>query len=324
MKRTASRLLQPTGRHLATRTLGENMTSSVAPPPPTVGDDPDRTLRSLTPAARRARTDQLWAEVQACVGANRTQTLYEEIIELNIDVAEAVASRYRNRGTDGEDLSQIACLGLAKAVHRFDPGAGFAFLSYAVPTIRGEIQRHFRDHGWAVRPPRAIQELQADIRRALDPLTQSLGRAPRPTEIAAHLEADLEHVIEAMAADGCFTPASLDVPVTDDGSSTVGDRLVSERDPELSVVEARILLEPALAQLTPRQLEIIRLRFFDGLTQREVGERIGVTQMQVSRLLSRILSDLRTHVGDLDKAPVAREAAPARGGSAGAGASHVR
>ena len=300
------------------------MTTSVAPRSPTVGDDPARTLRSLTPTARRARTDELWTELRACVDARRKQTLCEEIIELNIDVADAVASRYRNRGIDGEDLSQIAYLGLAKAVHGFDPGAGFAFLSYAVPTIRGEIQRHFRDHGWAVRPPRAIQELQGDIRRAVDPLTQSLGRAPRPTEIAAHLEVDLEHVIEAMAADGCFTPASLDVPVTEDGSATVGDRLVSERDPELSAAEARILLEPALAQLTPRQLEIIRLRFFDGLAQREVGERIGVTQMQVSRLLSRILSDLRAHVGDLDTAPVAREADPERSGSAGARASRVR
>ena len=209
-----------------------------------------------------------------------------------MDIAESVASRFRNRGIPDDDLTQVACLGLVKAVQRFDPTFEHDFLSFAVPTIRGEVRRYFRDHGWVVRPPRHIQELQARMGAVDDELTQSLGRTPLPREIAAHLGEDEEHVLEAMSANGCFTPTSLDLTVGSEDRSTIGERISSE-DQGTHAVDARVILAPVLRSLPARDQRILYLRFFEGRNQREIGDEIGVTQMQVSRLLSRILRDLR-------------------------------
>jgi hypothetical protein len=149
-------------------------------------------------------------------------------------VARTLAARYRNRGIDLEALERVACLALTKAAHRFDPNAGYDFLAYAVPTMRGELRRHFRDYGWTIRPPRTVQDLQRRIMSAHDELTMKLGRSPRPSDLAAHLEVDLAKVEEALAADGCFRPASLDWPAGE-GAMTVGDFVirvtVSSRQP---------------------------------------------------------------------------------------------
>ena len=212
-----------------------------------------------------------------------------------MEVARSIASRYFERGIEEDDLVQVAYAALTRAARDFDPGLHKDFLSYAVPTIRGEVKKHFRDLGWAVRPPRRIQETQARITRGEGALAQELGRSPRPSEIAEHLGIDLEDVVEAMSADGCFAPSSLDRPLTGtDGneSATVGD-LLGDDDHSQSAAEARVALAPAVQRLKERDRRILYMRFFEGLTQQEIADDIGVTQMQVSRLLSRIMRDLR-------------------------------
>jgi RNA polymerase sigma-B factor len=225
------------------------------------------------------------------VGTLDRQSLTDDLIEANLAVARSIARRYRNRGIDLDDLEQVALLGLTKAAQRFDAAAGHDFMSYAVPTVRGEIRRHFRDAGWMIRPPRRIQDLQGRISGAQEELESSLGRSPRPSEIAAHLAESLDDVIEALGADGCFTPTSLDLTVAD-GSSTLGE-LIGRDDADLARAEARIVLEPVVEHLSARDRRILHLRFYDGRTQQEIAEDVGLTQAQVSRVIARILADLR-------------------------------
>lgn len=217
------------------------------------------------------------------------------LIEDNVPLARSMAARYRNRGIDLDDLEQVALLGLTKAAQRFDPDAGHDFLSYAVPTIRGELRRHFRDAGWMVRPPRRVQDLQARIATAQRELEAELGRSPRPSEVAGRLDVGIDDVVEALSADGCFTPTSLDGTVGD-GSSTLGDLLGSE-DRAMESAEARVVLDPVVRTLSDRDRRILRLRFFDECTQQEIAEDVSLTQAQVSRVLTRILGDLREQLG---------------------------
>ena len=225
------------------------------------------------------------------------ERLLDEIVLLNMPVAASVASRYRSRGVASDDLEQVAYLALVKAVRGFEPDAGHPFLAYCVPTVRGEIKRWFRDHGWTVRPPRRIQELQARISAAQSELSFSLGRSPRPSEVAEHLQENLEDITEALATDGCFTPASLDKPVGLEGDTVLGD-LLGEQDQGRDAAEARVVLAPVVRQLGERDRRILMLRFFRGWTQQEIADDIGVTQMQVSRLLGRILGQLRDELED--------------------------
>lgn len=244
--------------------------------------------------ARTERTTDLFRRsFEASSEADRA-AIHEEIICLHLPVARSVAARYRNRGVALEDLEQIACTALVLAVQRFDPAVGESFLSYALPTIRGMLKRHFRDHGWAIRPPRRIQQLQSQISSSREELVQTLGRAPRADEVADHLGVELDDVIEALAARGCFTPVSLDRPVglDGDGPDTVGD-LLSALDEPLNAAEARVMLMPVIRQLSERDRSIIAMRFFEQRTQADIGAELGVSQIQVSRLLTRILRDLR-------------------------------
>ena len=241
---------------------------------------------------RARRTDGIVADLRVVPPeSSDSRSLTATLIETNAGVARSMASRYRNRGIELDDLEQVALLGLTKAAQRFDPSAGHDFLSYAVPTIRGELRRHFRDSGWMVRPPRRVQDLQARISRAQDELESRLGRSPRPTEVAAHLDTELEDVVEALTADGCFTPTSLDGPVGD-GSSSLGDLLGFE-DRAVVAAEARIVLEPVVGKLSPRDRRILHLRFVEERTQQEIADEIGLTQAQVSRVLTRILAGLK-------------------------------
>jgi RNA polymerase sigma-B factor len=251
------------------------------PPPATAGQ-----------TARADRTSELLRQARQSAPAER-QRLLDEVVTTNMAVATAIATRYRTRGIAAEDLQQVAYLALVKAAHGFDPAMGNDFLSYAVPTIRGEIKRHFRDLGWMVRPPRRIQELQARITAGDAELSQALGRSPRPSEIAAYLGEHQDDVTEALATAGCFTPSSLDRPAGENGSMAISDLLGGE-DAAQGAVEARAMLAPVVGRLSDRDRRILLLRFFRGWTQQEIAEDIGVTQMQVSRLLSRIMSDLRT------------------------------
>ncbi|HET9827751.1 MAG TPA: sigma-70 family RNA polymerase sigma factor [Nocardioidaceae bacterium] len=249
---------------------------------------------SASHVARADHTYDLLCRAQRCPPDERRR-LIEEVVTANMGVATAIAGRYRTRGIATEDLQQVAYLALVKAAHGYDPEVGHDFLSYAVPTIRGEIKRHFRDLGWMVRPPRRVQELQARISTADAELSQWLGRSPRPSEIAARLGEDPDDVNEALATVGCFTPSSLDRPAGEDGTMTISDLLGGE-EVALGAVEARAMLAPVVRRLSERDRRILLLRFFRGCTQQEIAEDIGVTQMQVSRLLTRIMSDLRTGI----------------------------
>ena len=242
---------------------------------------------------RRDRTAALFLRRAETSDPDERQLISEELVQINIPVARDATRRFRDRGIPNEDIEQVAYLGLVKAVQGFDPGRGHDFLSFAIPTIRGEVRRYFRDHGWAVRPTRSVQEAQSKINGCEAELSQRLGRAPRPSEIAEHLGLDLDLVVEALGAVGCFTPVSLDAPShSDEDASTVGSMLPGD-DRDFEIAEARLLLGPALGRLTARERLIVELRFVEGLTQAEIGTRIGVTQMQVSRLLTKILKRLR-------------------------------
>jgi RNA polymerase sigma-70 factor (sigma-B/F/G subfamily) len=258
---------------------------------------PHRALPPVEGKERARRTDGIVAGLRIVEPeSSDSRSLTDQLIETNAGVARSMAGRYRNRGIDLDDLEQVALLGLTKAAQRFDPSAGHDFLSYAVPTIRGELRRHFRDAGWMVRPPRRVQDLQARIARAQDELEPHLGRSPRPSEVASHLGVELDDVVEALAADGCFTPTSLDGPVGD-GSSALGD-LIGEDDHALASAEARVVLAPVLRRLSRRDQRILQMRFVEERTQQEIAEAIGLTQAQVSRVLSRILDQLRTGLAE--------------------------
>jgi RNA polymerase sigma-B factor len=219
----------------------------------------------------------------------------DELIRLNMPVARSIAYRYRSRGIAVEDLEQVAYVALVRVARSYDHSAGHDFLSYAVPSIRGEVRRHFRDIGWMVRPPRRVQELQSRIASTESGLASELGHPPTPDELASALDASEDDIVEAMAANGCFAPTSLDQMVHDDGAGSLGDRLGAE-EPGLASAEARVLLAPALRRLCERDRFIVRKRFFAQHTQQEIADEIGVTQMQVSRLLARICKDLRQDV----------------------------
>src|SRR3954463_2717993 len=259
------------------------------------GEGDDRT--------RSARTRALFEERVATDDPEARKRLAEEIVTLNLPVADSLAQRYSARGLPLEDLVQEARLSLVRVVESFRPEYGHDFLSYAVPSILGGLRKQFRDSGWTVRPPRRIQEAQQAINQSRSDLLQELGREPRVRELAERLDLDEETVIEALSADGCYTPASLDRPVGGDGDSEPGGRtlgsVLAGGDEDFASCEARVVLQPLLSKLEERDRTVLRLRFIDGLTQREVGEESGVTQMQVSRILSRIFSTLREEVGEV-------------------------
>jgi RNA polymerase sigma-B factor len=246
---------------------------------------------------RRAETTRLFTEASSCPDTERDR-LIEQIILVNTGVARSIARRYAGRGIALDDLEQVGYMALVRAARKFDGDKAEDFLTYAVPTIRGEIKRHFRDLGWMVRPTRRIQELQTTVLRIRDTIRDATGQVPTPAQIAAELKVPEADVTEALTAEGCFTPLSLDAPVAsagEPGDMSLGDMLTGE-DGELSAAEARSVLAPALAKLTDREQLIVRLRFVEDQTQGEIGQQIGVTQMQVSRLLSAILEKLRTSI----------------------------
>jgi RNA polymerase sigma-B factor len=268
---------------------------------------------------RAERTQDL---LLRCVDASpeELELLHEEIVLLNVEVAESIVMRYRNRGVPVDDLVQVACLGLVKAARGFDPVKSDNFLGYAVPTILGEVKRFFRDNAWAVRPPRRIQELQAEIAAASSQLMQDTGRVPTPADVAALLRLDVKEVSEALSADGCFAPTSLDRPPREGESTPLTDAL-GDDDPGYAQAEAVVALEPLCRNLTERERRIVYLRFFHEWTQARIAEEFGVTQMQVSRLLTRIFAKLREQLGSLDASdPVDIGPATRGGGSTTAAA----
>lgn len=246
---------------------------------------------------RDARTDELAAELSRCEDPERELELRDQLVTLNIPVAVALANRYRNRGESIDDLVQVALVGLSMAARRFDPDAGH-FHGYCMPTILGELRRHFRDRGWMVRPPRRVQEVQQRLLRVAPQMSQALGREPTAQEVADRLKADVADVREAMVAKDCYAPASLNRQLSGEDGAELHDVLPSGNSADIAA-EARLLLAPAIQRLCERDQRIIRMRFFDDLTQREIAQHVGITQMQVSRVLTRIFADLRQEIGTL-------------------------
>ena len=216
-----------------------------------------------------------------------------KLIESHIGLVEYLARRFAGRGEPLDDLIQVATIGLVKAVDRFDPDREVEFSTYATPTIVGEIKRHFRDKGWAVRVPRRLQELKLSLTKAIGDLAQREGRAPTVSELAAHLQMSEEEVLEGLESANAYSTVSLDAPDSgDEDAPAVADSL-GMVDDALEGVEYRESLKPLLEQLPPREKKILLLRFFGNMTQSQIATELGISQMHVSRLLAKTLAQLR-------------------------------
>jgi RNA polymerase sigma-B factor len=224
--------------------------------------------------------------------------LRDQAIEAWLPLAGHLARRYAGRGEPFDDLNQVAVVGMIKAVDRFDADRGIEFAAFAIPTIVGELKRHFRDRTWSIRVPRRLQELRLLITGANNSLTHTLGRAPTVADIAAHLKVSEEEVLEGLEGARAYNSASLDTPVGDEGSITTLGDTIGGVDDGFELAELRVALGPALAELDEREQKIISLRFYGNLTQTEIAEQIGISQMHVSRLLTKALAKLRRQIGD--------------------------
>jgi RNA polymerase sigma-B factor len=242
----------------------------------------------------RARARGLFADLVALDEEDpRRQRVRDELVEMHLPLVEYLARRFRNRGEPLDDLIQVATIGLIKSVDRFDLERGVEFSTYATPTIVGEIKRHFRDKGWAIRVPRRLQELKLSLAKATSDLSQKNGRAPTVAELAQALGISEEEVLEGLESANAYSAVSLDAPDTgDDDSPAVADSL-GTTDDSLEGVEYRESLKPLLEKLPPREKKILLLRFFGNMTQSQIAAELGISQMHVSRLLARTLAQLR-------------------------------
>lgn len=225
------------------------------------------------------------------------QAAREKVIEEQMPLVEFLSRKFAGRGEPVEDLVQVACIGLIKAVDRFDVDRQIEFSTYATPNILGEIKRYFRDKGWAMRVPRGLQELRQSAKEAIREESVRTGRSPTISELSEKLGSDEESVAEALTLGRAYNTASLDAPVNQDDaeSDTIVD-LQPDRDSPFEGVEDRVLLQSAMGELKEQQREILGLRFNEGKTQTEIADRIGVSQMHVSRLLRRAVDDLRVEL----------------------------
>jgi RNA polymerase sigma-B factor len=219
-------------------------------------------------------------------------TAREELVNRHLPLVKSLARRYAGRGEALEDIEQVGAIGLIKAIDRYELSREVALTTYATPNVVGEIKRHFRDKGWAIRVPRALQELNGKMGPTIERLTSRLGRSPSIAEIAAEFETSPEQVLEAMEAGSAYAPVSLSAGPTAEGEldplETIGDL-----DEEFDRTDDRTSLEPALAALPEREQEILRMRFEEGLTQTQIAEQVGISQMHVSRLIRRSLERMR-------------------------------
>lgn len=269
-----------------------------------------RSLASLAAAAiNRAielRQSALAARARRAVArrdrmlSRRTDDMRDRLAAENLPLARQLAARFTGRGQPFEDLYQVACLGLVKAAERFDPVRGVRFRTYAQAVISGELKRYFRDHGWGLHVARPVQEMFLAVRGARESLTHRLGRPPTVQEMAAELATDEESVIEALNAGDTFYLESVDAPLPGDESAR---REVAIEETGFVNVEERSWLVPAIEQLTERDRLILQLRFFEGMSQSQIASRIGISQMHVSRLLTRALARLRESSPDAHPAP---------------------
>jgi RNA polymerase sigma-B factor len=228
-------------------------------------------------------------------GDAERRRLHDQIVLDHLELADQIARQHSGRAHDWSDLRQVGYLGLVKAARRYDPGFGAPFVSFAIPTISGEIKRHLRDNGWVVRPPRQVQELRHALLAVVPALTQRLGRTPTDAELAAHTGHTRDEVAEALAAHSSLRPASLDFTVHEAEGTSLADT-IGDDDPGYARAERTVLLDAARGVLSERDRRILHLRFVDECSQSEIAAELGVTQMQVSRLLARILGQLRAEL----------------------------
>lgn len=260
--------------------------------PPAQGSDP--TVEPGPGPEEQLADERVLLERYHSEGA---QSVREELVERFMPLARRLAARYRGDREPLEDLVQVASLGLVKALDRFDPGRGVAFSSYAVPTILGELKRHFRDRGWSVRVPRDLQERIARVERAIAELPGLLGRAPSVNEIANRLQVDPEEVLEAMEAGQAHHAMSLDAQSqTEEGEGIPLAERLGRSDPGFDTVEYGAAIGEALATLSERDRQVLHLRFVEDMTQTEIADRVGVSQMHVSRILRGAVERLREQV----------------------------
>src|SRR5688500_5460062 len=243
----------------------------------------------------RARSAELFAVLQDDEsGAAVRSVARDDLVHLHLSLVEHCARRFRNRGEPFEDLVQVGTIGLIKAVDRFETDRGVEFSTYATPTVIGEIKRHFRDKGWAIRVPRRLQEMRMQIGAATAELTQSLGRSPTPRELAETIGVTVEEIVEGIESSNAYATLSLDASDDNDDGPPAMLATLGVEDANIEHVEGRESLKPLLEGLGEREKRILLLRFFKNMTQSQIAEEIGVSQMHVSRLLTRTLGQLRT------------------------------
>jgi len=252
------------------------------------------TSSSRTSASDRQYARTLFAVLaEADPDSAERSRVRDQLVEMHLPLVEYLARRFRNRGEPLDDLIQVATIGLIKSVDRFDLERGVEFSTYATPTIVGEIKRHFRDKGWAIRVPRRLQELKLSLTKATSELSQKLGRSPTVAELATHLGMTEEEVLEGLESANAYSAVSLDAPDGgDEDAPAVADTLGVE-DESIEGVEYRESLKPLLDQLPAREKRILLLRFFGNMTQSQIAADLGISQMHVSRLLARTLAQLR-------------------------------
>ncbi|MFP5022704.1 RNA polymerase sigma factor SigF [Pseudonocardia phyllosphaerae] len=232
----------------------------------------------------------------------RREELRGRLVTGYLPVAQHIARRFAHRGEPLDDLTQVATVGLINAIDRFDPDKGGEFFSFAVPTISGEVRRHFRDQSWSMRVPRRLKDMHVSINGAVSELSQTLGRAPKPSEIAERLDLPVAEVLEGLEAAEAYRSSSLDEMLSsEEGGATVGE-LVGDADAELDRVDYRESLRPLLSELAPRERTIVMLRFFGNQTQTQIANEVGISQMHVSRLLAQTLDRLRDRLDGDDRA----------------------
>jgi RNA polymerase sigma-B factor len=254
--------------------------------------------RRMKKTSRRLVWDkELTRELFASYRLNGDEAARDELVEMYLNLVKYLASRFRNRGEPIDDLIQVGTIGLIKAIDRFDIERAVEFTTYATPTIVGELKRHFRDKGWAIKVPRRLQELSFKVNQAVDALTQQLQSSPTIPEIAAYLEVTPDEVLEALETFEAYNFVSLETDRTSDGSESFSIlEYVGKDDALMAVVEDRTVLAEALKELAPQEQHVLYLRFFQGLTQTEIAHQLGISQMQVSRLLRKTLRVLRENI----------------------------
>jgi RNA polymerase sigma-B factor len=254
----------------------------------------DQTVRIEHGSPDRARARELFERLAVLPADDPERArIRGYLVELHLPLVEYLARRFRNRGEWLDDLTQVATIGLIKSIDRFDLERGVEFSTYATPTIVGEIKRHFRDKGWAVRVPRRLQELKLSLTKAIGDLAQRKGRAPTVSELAAHLQMSEEEVLEGLESANAYSTVSLDAPDSGDEDAPAVSDSLGMVDEALEGVEYRESLKPLLEQLPPREKKILLLRFFGNMTQSQIATELGISQMHVSRLLARTLAQLR-------------------------------